>query len=244
MDQAPILNGGLSSLNFSRTNSNFFSQELQTPQLPYEVIHFKEGETIFRRGDMSKGLYYVQSGCVKMFVQQNQARGRTTSSDYVTRLVGANEYFGYKPIVRDGAAFVEAKAVKDSVIWLYNKQFVEAALNQAHPLVQTLLRQAVSEIESYEQTAQLHYLASVQERIAYQLVLLAERFGVKSEQGIHLSLKLTRNELAQLASTINESLSRHLTEFKNEGLIDLNGKEIIIKDKPALMLKSGNFDRF
>ncbi|MCB0371048.1 MAG: winged helix-turn-helix domain-containing protein, partial [Bdellovibrionales bacterium] len=101
--------------------------------------------------------------------------------------------------------------------------------------------QAVNDIENYETTSQLHYLASVQERIAYQLILLADKFGVVSEKGISLNLKLTRNEFAQLASTINESLSRHLTEFKSEGLIDINGKEIIIKDKDGLMKKSGNY---
>jgi hypothetical protein len=36
-------------------------------------------------------------------------------------------------------------------------------------------------------------------------------------------------------------LSRHLTEFKNEGLIDVNGKEIIVKDLEGLKAKSGNF---
>jgi hypothetical protein len=73
------------------------------------------------------------------------------------------------------------------------------------------------------------------------LVVLADKFGVQTPAGISLNLKLTRNEFAQLASTINESLSRHLTEFKNEGLIELNGKEIIIKDMKSLMAKSGNF---
>ncbi len=84
-------------------------------------------------------------------------------------------------------------------------------------------------------------MASVEERIAYQLILMSEKFGVETEDGVSLNLKLTRNELAQMASTINESLSRHLTEFKNEGLIELNGKEIIIKNKAGLMAKSGNF---
>lgn len=108
-------------------------------------------------------------------------------------------------------------------------------------MLKLVLEQAVSDIENFESTSQLHYLASVQERIAYQLVIMAEKFGVETPQGISLNLKLTRNEFAQLASTINESLSRHLTEFKNEGLIELNGKEILIKNKDGLMKKSGNF---
>ena len=134
-----------------------------------------------------------------------------------------------------------AKAIRPTTVWLYPKDVVLTGLQQASPLLKMLLQQAISDIESYEITNQLHYLASVQERIAYQLVVLADKFGVQVPAGISLNLKLTRNEFAQLASTINESLSRHLTEFKNEGLIELNGKEIIIKDMKALMSKSGNF---
>ena len=124
---------------------------------------------------------------------------------------------------------------------MYPRDTVLNALSNTTPMVKLLLQQAVSDIENYETTSQLHYLASVQERIAYQLVVLSEKFGVETSHGVSLNLKLTRNEFAQLASTINESLSRHLTEFKNEGLIEINGKEIIVKDKAGLMKRSGNF---
>jgi CRP-like cAMP-binding protein len=127
-------------------------------------------------------------------------------------------------------------------VWLYNREAIQSGIENSNPLFKMLLKQAVADIEAYETTSQLHYLASVQERIAYQLVMLSDKFGTKNSEGhVTLNLKLTRNEFAQLASTINESLSRHLTEFKNENLIDLNGKEIIIKDREGLMRRSGNF---
>lgn len=209
--------------------------------MPYDIIQLKEGEILFREGEVPQGLYYVHSGCVKMVVNRQQTRGRTTSPEYVSKLVSPGEYFGYKALVRNGPSSATAKAVKASVVWQYPRDAALSALNGANPLVKLLLQQAVSDIENYEVTNQLHYLASVQERIAYQLVILSEKFGVQTPEGVSLNLKLTRNELAQLASTINESLSRHLTEFKNEGLLDINGKEIVVKDKLGLMKRSGNF---
>jgi CRP-like cAMP-binding protein len=178
---------------------------------------------------------------VKVVVNRSHARGRTTTNEYVTKLVSPGEYFGYKSLVKGAMTQSHAKAVKSTVLWLYPRELIHVAMNQASPLLKLLLNQAVSDLESFENVSQLHYLASVQERIAYQLVLLADKFGVQTPNGISLNLKLTRNEFAQLASTINESLSRHLTEFKNEGLIDLNGKEIIIKNRDGLMKRSGNF---
>ncbi len=211
-------------------------------ELPYEVISFEEGETLFKEGDAPKGLYLMKSGCVKLFVHRDRNRGRTTSPEYVTKLVSPGEVFGYKSLVFGQPNQAFAKAVRKTTVWIYARESVMKLMSVSHPIVKAVLEQAVSDIKSYEITSQLHYLASVQERIAYQLVVLSDRFGVPSPRGgTSLNLKLTRNEFAQLASTINESLSRHLTEFKAEGLIDLNGKEIIILDRDGLAAKSGNF---
>lgn len=239
MESQTILNGGVNSLGFIGGNQNLSIPN--TTNVPYEVIHLKEEEMIFKEGETPKGLYYIQSGCVKVVVNRSHARGRTTTNEYVTKLVSPGEYFGYKALVKGQPLQCHAKAVKSTVLWLYPRELIQVALAQSSPLIKLLLNQSVSDLEAFENTSQLHYLASVQERIAYQLVLLSDKFGVQTPNGISLNLKLTRNEFAQLASTINESLSRHLTEFKNEGLIDLNGKEIIIKNKEGLMKRSGNF---
>lgn len=236
MDNTTLLNGGINNYGLGQ---NLAPQG----ELPYEIIHFKEGDVIFKEGEEPRGLYFMQSGCVKIMMHRKQNRGRTTSSEYVTKLVGSGEYFGYKALVRGGTAKASAKAVKSTTVWLYSKDRILMALRTANPIVRMVLQQAVGDISSFENTSQLHYLASVEERIAYQLVVMSEKFGVSTDAGTSLNLKLTRNELAQLASTINESLSRHLTEFKNEGLIELNGKEIIIKNKAGLMAKSGNFNQ-
>lgn len=236
MEKQMILNSGISTVGHFEQKNTVITNSYD---VPYEIIHFREGDVIFKEGETPRGLYYVQSGCVKVVVNRSQHRGRTTTSEYVTKLVSQGEYFGYKALVRDGVIKSHAKAIKPTTVWLYPKELIMVALSSASPLLKLLLNQAVSDIETYETTSQLHYLASVQERIAHQLVVLSDKFGVQTPNGISLNLKLTRNEFAQLASTINESLSRHLTEFKNEGLIDLNGKEIIIKDREALIAKSG-----
>lgn len=211
------------------------------PNLSYQVIEMKEGDVLFREGEAADGVYYVKQGCIKMVVHREQSRGRTTSPEYVTKLVSPGEYFGYKAFVQNSGYLGQAQALKPSTVWFYSKEMVLLALSATHPLIKLLLAQAVTDLQTHETTSQLHYLASVQERIAYQLILLADKFGVQVEKGVSLNLRLTRNEFAQLASTINESLSRHLTEFKNENLIEINGKEIIIKDRTGLMKKSGNF---
>ena len=77
MESQTILNGGVNSLGFMGTqNLNIPS----TTNVPYEVIHLKEEEMIFKEGEAPKGLYYVHSGCVKVVVNRAHARGRTTTN--------------------------------------------------------------------------------------------------------------------------------------------------------------------
>lgn len=214
---------------------------MELSQIPHQALTFAEGAVIFKENDKPKGIYVLKSGCVKLYVNRENSRGRTTTPEYVVRLVSPGEYFGYKAVIGNSNFTATAEAVQTSTVWFYEVNSVNQLITAMNPLMKELLHQSIHEIRSFEKTGQFNYLASVQERIAYQLIELADRFGVQQGTGISINLKLTRNEFAQLASTINESLSRHLTEFKNEGLIDINGKEIIILNREGLAAKSGNF---
>lgn len=232
--------GSFSSANDNLLNTGQRPVDINLHEVNYEILTFSEGDEIFKKGDRPKGIYVLKTGCVKIFVNREGARGRTTSPEFVTKIVSPGEIFGYKAVSAGTNSNSFATAVKTSTVWLYSANQLSKLISEINPVILSLLQQSVKDLQNCEKLSEFHYLASVQERIAYQIVTLADRFGVKTSQGISLNLKLTRNEFAQLASTINESLSRHLTEFKNEGLIDINGKEIIILNREALAAKSGN----
>ena len=211
-------------------------------EVPREVVLKKENESVYRKGGTATNFFKLESGCVKIISERAVSRGRASSSEFISRLVGPGEFFGLTEVI-DGVPYrTSAVALRPSHVQIFSKDPVKKILDGPESLPQLFLKQLSKDLMQKEESIQLHYLASVQERIAYQLVILADRFGVQVDNGISLQLKLTRNELAQLAGTINESLSRHLTEFKRDGLIDLHGKEIIIKDRAALAARSRNFN--
>jgi CRP/FNR family cyclic AMP-dependent transcriptional regulator len=224
--------------------SNFSSERFEpsaSHPTNYKVLQLKENEFVFHEGEAPRGLYFIQSGCVKVVVNRTLTRGRMSSPEFIRKVIGSGEFFGHTALIKGVSHGFFAKTLKPTELHVYPPEVVSAVLNGPDSLMKALFQQLVRDVESHEVVEQLHYLASVQERIAYQLLLLSDKFGVPSVRGTALNLRLTRNELAQLAGTINESLSRHLTEFKNEGILELNGKEIIVKDRQALMQKSGNF---
>ena len=243
-------------LNLDTDTSNPASTPTLTPSsqhlpaekqniMPQQTLTLRENETVYSEGDIPKGLYMIKSGAVKVYVNRKRARGRISSPEFMTKVLGPGDIFGYQSLIKGTPHNEVVKTLKATELAIYSKESISVSL-RPYPvgqasIAQSLMSQMVKDLERKEKDSELHYLASVQERIAYQLVLLADKFGVSDEKGIHIDLKLTRNELAQLAGTINESLSRHLTELKTEGIIELAGKEIIIKNKAALFDRSGNF---
>jgi len=221
-------------------NENSQPQQITADQP--KILQLKESEYVYRQGDQPLGLYFIKSGSIKIVTNRSLKRGRMASPDFISQVVGSGNFFGYTNVITGQPHTSYAKALKPTEILVYSLESVRELMNGPDSIAKSLLLQTVKDSNERSAIEQLHYLASVQERIAYQLLLLSDRFGVDTEQGRLLSIKLTRNELAQLAGTINESLSRHLTELKNEGILDLVGKEIIIKDRNALMQKSGNFN--
>ncbi len=227
--------------NLVRSSQSERPFEPYRPMGPVKTLTFKEGEFLFKEGQVPQGLFFIQTGAVKVLVTRSLTRGRMHSPEYVSQVAGSGDLLGYKAVLHNGVHGESAKAMQPTEVHVYPMDAVQNIMKGSQSVERMIFSQMVHDLEIKEKNSQLHYLASVQERIAYQLLLLTNKFGLLQEDGVHLPLKLTRNELAQLAGTINESLSRHLTEFKNEGILELRGKEIIVKNKEALMQKSGNF---
>ncbi len=74
----------------------------------------------------------------------------------------------------------------------------------------------------------------VKARVAATLWQLMQAHGVRGADGVCIDLDLTREEIAHLAGTVYESVIRMLTKFKKDGLIQLDGRRILIKDETLL----------
>ena len=81
----------------------------------------------------------------------------------------------------------------------------------------------------------------VRERVAETLLTLKKKYGVESD-GVTLNVILSREELANLVGTATESLIRILSEFKKEGLLELEQKKIKIVDEEHLYATAHLYD--
>lgn len=200
---------------------------------------FAEGEDLYGAGELPRFLFVVKSGAVKLTQSVSGLRGRMGRSEFITRIAGPGDFLGTRSVLKGEPLLENACALRRTEVEVYEASEILRIMNGPQTLLRSLLRSLSEQIDENIAEESRRYLASVQERIAQCLLGLADRFGVESEEGVRIGIRLSRNELAQLSGTINESLSRHLTEMKEEGILGLRGKEIFVKNRAALMAKAG-----
>jgi len=75
---------------------------------------------------------------------------------------------------------------------------------------------------------------SVRERLAANLLMLKETYGMEGEGSTLIELALSREDLASIVGTATETVIRLLSEFKSDGLITFEGKKIRVLDARKL----------
>ena len=77
-------------------------------------------------------------------------------------------------------------------------------------------------------------LTDVPERVAKQLLALAQRFGTQQDGGLRVTHDLTQVEIAQLVGASRETVNKALADFAHRGWIRLEGKSVLICDSERL----------
>ncbi len=75
---------------------------------------------------------------------------------------------------------------------------------------------------------------NVRERVAYLLLDLNKRFGADSSEGRRLNIQLSREDMASMLGIATETLIREISQLREEGIIEQDGKTIILTDLKEL----------
>ena len=75
---------------------------------------------------------------------------------------------------------------------------------------------------------------TIRQRLIAALIKLAESQGRKTARGIEFQLPASHQELANQLGTVRELISRNLMRLQAEGLLDVDARQIVVKDMKGL----------
>jgi CRP-like cAMP-binding protein len=139
-------------------------------------------------------------------------------------MYGPEEYLGIQALLSNESYNETTEATEDTSICLIPKDTVEDVLNKYADVGRQFIRILSNNlVEKEEQLLQLAY-HSVRKRMAQTLLKLA------SQSESHKTLRVSREDLAAMAGMATETVSRTLSDFKEEGIIEKKGSQIDILD--------------
>jgi len=187
-------------------------------------VKFKKGETLAKQGAFASHIIYLEKGLTKVYLEGNQ-------NDLILKIVAENNFIALSSVFEGNNSFVySVSAYVDSVATLISvdvfKQLLRKNLEFSNQIISRL----------NANTAQIYgrfYCISKKQshgRVADIILCLSENVFKTRE----FKLNISRNDLADLTGLSSESVIKIFKEFKNEGLIDQDGKNIKVLDYDRL----------
>lgn len=183
-----------------------------------------EGEHLFRIGDPLRVLYAVRGGFFKTYVVEQNGREQVLGFHLPGELIGLDAIWPQKHQC-NAVALNTA-----SVCELPFAQITELS-RQLPGLQHSMLRLLSREL------ALSHALAgdfTAEERIAGFLVSLSSRMKMRGYSETHLTLAMSRRDLANYLRLATETVSRVFSRFEKEELLSVDRREVTLRDQEKL----------
>ena len=191
-----------------------------------ELQYFKKGETIYEKGKHANYFYLVKRGIVKAHRLDNQGK------QLITELYKEDDFFGNHANDPQSSYEDYATAMEETQLYTVSREEFHKILAGNPRITMQLvevLNNNLSELKN--QLMDMAY-GSVRKKTANTILLFAERI----EKHPLKSIRISRADLAGVAGMAPESLIRTLSEFKKEGLIEIEGRNIKLLDSQALKM--------
>ena len=187
---------------------------------------FSAGQLIFDEGETCQGLFVIESGAVKIF--KTSASGR----EQVLAFEKPGGTVAELPVFDDGPYPASALASEDSLLLFISKSdFRSICLERPEVALKVLkavgkrLRRLVYLIEELSFTTVRHRLAA--------LLLRRAKAGEQTPEGMRFTLP-PNHEIGSEIGTVRELVSRNLSRLQADGIISMDGKEVVVVDLARL----------
>ncbi len=208
--------------------SSLTAEELQQVQNRMQIKTYQEEEIIFFEGEAGEGLFFLQTGKVKL------TKMIESGKEQILKILQPGSVFAEVVLFDGGVYPATAIAMEDTQVGVIRKQTMEQITKEFPDITYKLLQVMSKRLRRAQERVRNLGLKNTKGRTASILVYLAQEYGGTKQAEVEIDLSLTQAELANLIGTSRETVSRILNKFKKQGLVTVARQKIIIEDLPGL----------
>lgn len=185
---------------------------------------YEKGESVYQAGDAGGTLFVLFTGRVKL------SRLNANGKEQVLRLVGPGEFIGELSLFSSLPLTDNALALESTVMCVLQGERLKALMAKYPAIALKVIDELSRRLEQAENRIEDISLSSVTRRVAGALLELASG-------GDEFRLPMTKGDWASQLAITQETLSRKLAAFQEDGLIRMKGqRSIVIRDRAGLEL--------
>ncbi len=204
------------------------SEQLERLASAVTVRELPRRQVVYLPGDPGQTVYFIYGGRVKC--SKVTRDGKELTMAYRS----AGQLFGELALI-DGAPRDEmAEAVTSAIIFDIPCELFRETLASDGVLALRFAMLMAERRKAIEIKLERLVFKDVQAKLAALLLELAEEYGAPGDDGIHIDLKVTHQEMANLIGSTRETISLTLAQFKKRGLLDFHGRTVVVRDRDGL----------
>ncbi len=194
------------------------------------------GQTFFREGDPAAAFFVLDTGSVKL--TQLTPEGHQV----VLRLLSPGDAFGGVAAFGGATYPITAEAVTDASAYEWPGEVMARLMERHSRLALNALKFVAGRL--HELQVQYRQLATekVERRVARALLRLVQQAGRRIESGVLIDLPLSRDDIAQMTGTTLYTVSRIVSRFESEGLLEAGRQRVVIRNPHGLLKVADDLD--
>lgn len=190
-------------------------------------LSYAKGEIILRPDDDSPGIFYVESGYVKVFSINDRGE------EYLHIVYGTGEIFPLIWVLSGQPRNVFYRAMTACVLLRVPGEKFQESIEANSSQCFAVLKQVTRQFNVYTHRVDNLEYKYGRERLVYRLLFLAGRFGKRSGNSVTLP-PFTQNDIASSINLSRESASREIERLEERGLVSYDGRILTLNDIEAL----------
>jgi CRP/FNR family transcriptional regulator len=195
----------------------------------HAVVKFRKGDSIIKQGVFSTNVIFLRKGMAKVHISG-------PSREQIVRLVKAPTYLGLPTTLGDKINQYSVTAVLDSEVCFIDLEVFKKLKNENSAFSEYILMELCkSELEAYRRCA-----SRTQKQMRGNLADVLLEFSENLFESDQFTLPLSQSDIGNWVDAGRESINRALSEFIQDGIIEMTGRKVKIRDKKLLRTISQN----
>lgn len=189
------------------------------------------GGTIAEQGTAALALLILGRGRARL--ERTMADGRSIPLGYR----GSGEILGESCLTRQAVHAETATAMEETEIIRVPHTLINDILHDDPGIAPAVFALLIQRTRETEDRIESLLFRNVEGRVVEFLLKAADRWGVPNPKGTLISAPITHLEIAQAIGSTRETVTLTLGALRKEGLLDVSGRRLIVKNREALLRK-------